>query len=231
MISEEKQNIQKAIKFTFLTIIAVILLFFYGIPILGKFAGFVSDLAKGDKPIVKTDKTPPAPPQIEDLPEFTNQKTIKITGKSEEGAIIKFKLNSKNEEIVANSEGKFSIDFHLNDGKNTIDVMAIDSSGNESQKTETKNVTFDNSEPKLTLGSPSDGSLFFGSRQRQVSIKGSVDDKDTRVTVNDKFVAVEDNGDFQFTTTLNEGVNKFSIKAIDPAGNSSEKDLSLNFTP
>jgi len=228
---EERRNIGKATRFVFLTIVVGVLLFFYGIPALGRFAAFVSELAKSDKPISKNDTTPPAPPQIDTLPEYTNKPKLSITGKSEEGATIKFILNSEAKEVVADRDGKFSLDFTLDDGENGITASATDLAGNESVKTKTFKITFDDEEPKLILDGPSNGSQFFGTRQRQVDIKGSVDDSNTQVTINDRFVAVEDNGSFQFTTTLSEGENKFKIKAVDLAGNSSEKELTLNFTP
>ncbi|MEK7550904.1 MAG: Ig-like domain-containing protein [Patescibacteria group bacterium] len=230
MVSEEKRNKQKALKFVILTVIAGVIMFFFGIPALAKFTGFVAELVKSDKPITQNDKTPPAPPQIESTPEFTNQEILKIIGKSEEGAVIKLVFNGKEDEVVTNTNGEFSKNLDLQKGENTLVASAKDLAGNESQKTKNFTITFDSDEPDLTINSPSGGTSFFGSRQRQVDIKGSVDDKDTKVTINDRFVAVEDSGDFQFTTTLNEGENKFTIKAEDFAGNVSQSELSLNFT-
>lgn len=232
MLTEEKRNKRNAIKFVFLTVFASIILFVYGIPVLAKFAGFISDLAKSDKPITQNDKTPPAPPQIDSFPEFTNQEILKLAGKSEEGATIRIIFNNVEEELIADRDGFFTKNLDLQKGKNTFEASAKDSSGNESQKTRSFSITFDNEKPDLTINSPSDGTQFFGSRQRQIDIKGSViDDNETNVTLNDKFVAVEDSGDFQFTTTLSEGENKFNIKAIDLAGNESQKELTLIFTP
>jgi len=64
MLSEERRNRNNALKFIILTGVAAVLLFFYGIPFLGRFAGFVSELAKGNKTITKNDTTPPAPPKL-----------------------------------------------------------------------------------------------------------------------------------------------------------------------
>ncbi|KKR85874.1 MAG: hypothetical protein UU32_C0029G0003 [Candidatus Woesebacteria bacterium GW2011_GWB1_41_10] len=230
MLTEERRNRQKAFRFIILTIAAGLALFFYGIPALGHFAAFISELAKSDKPISQNDKTPPAPPQMEDIPEFTKEEILKVSGKSEEGATVKITFNGKEEEIVADSEGNFGKNLDLKKGENTLTLSAKDTSGNESVKTNTFTVFFDNETPKLSIDSPSDGSSFFGARQRQVDIKGSVDDAQTKVTINDRFVAVEDNGSFQFTTTLSEGENKFTAKAEDKAENLSEKSFSLNFT-
>lgn len=230
MLSEVKRNRNNAIKFIVLTGVVGLILFVWGIPLLGRFAAFVSEIAKGDKPITRDDKTPPAPPQIDTPPEYTKDEILKITGTSEEGATIKFTFNGNDEELVADSDGTFSKNLDLKKGENTLVLTAKDTTGNESQKTKTFTIVFDNESPELSVDSPSDGAGFFGTRQRQVDIKGTVDDKDSSVTVNDRFVAVEDDGSFQYTTTLSEGENKFNIKASDNAGNSVEKSLTLNFS-
>jgi len=70
----------------------------------------------------------------------------------------------------------------LKKGINTLYLTAKDTSGNESQKTIVYTITFDNKSPDLTVESPSDGTSFFGTRQRQIDIKGKVDDSDSTVT-------------------------------------------------
>lgn len=230
MLSEERRNRRNATKFIVLTVVAGLSLFFYGIPFLGKFAGFVSDLAKSNKPITKTDTTPPAPPQIDTPPEFTKDEIIKISGTSEEGATVKINLDGQESQVVVGTDGSFDSNLDLKKGDNTLFLSAVDTSGNESRKTTTYTITFDNKAPELTIEGPSDGSSFYGTRQRQIDIKGKVDDSDSTVTVNDRFVKVEDDGSFQFTTTLSDGENKFTVKASDKAGNSTEKSLTLNFS-
>jgi bacillopeptidase F len=230
MLSEVKRNRNNAVKFIVLTGVVGLILFVYGIPLLGRFAAFVSEIAKGDKPITRDDKTPPAPPQVDTPPEYTKDEILKITGNSEEGATIKFTFNGSDEELVSDADGTFSKNLDLKRGENTLVLTAKDTAGNESQKTKTFTIVFDNESPELSVDSPSDGSSFFGTRQRQVDIKGTVDDNESSVTVNDRFVAVEDDGSFQYTTTLSEGENKFNIKAADKAGNSVEKSLTLSFS-
>lgn len=227
---EEKKNVRSAVRFGILTLVTITLLFFFGVPAVGKFAAFVSDLAKGQKPITRTDNTPPAPPQINTVPEFTNQKSVKLTGSSEEGATVKLTFNSSEEEVVAGKNGEFSFDLKLIKGVNKFEAIAVDTAGNESQKTKEYKITFDDESPELTIDSPDDGHQFYGSHERQVQINGKTEEG-VNVTVNDKYVSVESDGTFQFTTTLNEGENKFNVKATDQSGNVTEKELTLNFTP
>lgn len=226
---EEKRNIKKAYFYIILSVIAVILLFFLGLPTLIKFAAFFTNLGKADKPVDVTDITPPAPPQFENFPEYSNQKTLKIEGQSEDGAIITLVFNGKDMETVASSDGGFSFDLDLLKGENTFYAKAKDQTGNESQDTTVQTIVQDSEEPDLTIDSPSNEDTFYGAGQRQVNITGTTD-TDSQVYINDRFVTVSDDGSFSFTTTLSEGVNEFNIRAVDKAGNENTSTLTLNFS-
>jgi len=226
---EEKRNVRSAILFVFLTIGALVILFFFGIPALGKFTAFVSDLGKSDKAIGINDKTPPAPPRFDSFPDFTNQKTINLSGNGEAGATVKLTFNGKDMENVADKSGKFTFSIDLNDGENKFSGVAIDQAGNQSQKSSDYKITFDKKQPDLTIDSPNDGSQFFGSNQRQVTIQGTTE-SNCQVTINDRILAVDDNGKFQYTTSLNDGENKFNVKSVDQAGNTKELNLTFTFS-
>jgi len=226
---EEKRNIKKAYYYIFLSTISIVLLIFYGLPTLIKFAGFVGDIAKSDKPIEINDITPPAPPQFDQIVEFTNKEVLEITGRSESGATISIRANNDNSEIVANNDGVFDFIFNLDKGENSIDAKTIDTSGNESTQTNTYRIYFDNNEPKLEIQNPVDGSSYFGNGQRQLSIKGTVDEI-VDLTVNGRTVVVKEDFSFSFTTTLSEGENKFDIVAKDPSGNETSTTLTTNFS-
>ena len=226
---EEKKNIKRAYWYVILSILAVIFLIFLGLPTLVRFAGFVGDVAKSDKPVEINDNTPPAPPQFNDLPEFTKEEKLEITGRSENGATISIRANNETSEVVANSDGDFNFVFNLNDGQNTIDAKAKDLSGNESTQTQTYTIVFDNKEPELEVTSPADGSSYFGSGQRQLSIKGTVNEV-VDLTINGRVAAVKEDNTFSFATTLSEGENKFEVKAIDMSGNETSISFTVNFT-
>lgn len=226
---EERKNTRNAFLFIILTIGALALLFFVGLPALGNFAAFVSEIGKSNKPITSNDKTPPAPPRFNNLSDFTNQQTITLTGSSEPGATVKLTFNGSETQNLVDKDGKFSFDINLQDGENDFSAVAVDTAGNTSQKSSDFKITFDNKPPDLSIDSPSDGAQFLGSKERQVTIQGTTE-SNTQVTINDRIIAVDDNGKFQYTTTLSDGENKFAVKATDQAGNTTEKDLTLNFT-
>jgi len=225
---EERRNIRKAVLFVFLTIGALTLLFFVGIPLLGKFAAFVSDLAKSDKAITSDDKTPPAPPRFNTFPDFTNQDKVNLTGTTEPGTTVKLTFNGDGQEALSDKDGNFSFNLDLAAGDNLFTAIAVDPAGNLSQQTKDFKIVYDNKPPDLTIDSPPDGSQFFGSKQRQVTIQGTTEIQ-SQITINDRVVVVDDDGKFQFTTTLSEGENKFTVKSVDAAGNTTEKVLTLSF--
>lgn len=226
--TEEKSNKRRAFLYIALSVISFLLLIFFGLPSIVKMAAFLSDLRKSTSSVEKNDITPPAPPRLDELPEATNTKNVDVQGSTEQGATIKIFFNAFEEEVVADNEGRFKFTVNLIKGENKISALAKDLAGNESQKTDEKKVVFDDEAPKLDITSP-ESKEFFGSKQRQVVIKGITEEGST-VTINDRFVFVEDDGTFAYATTLTEGDNNFNIKAADKAGNSTETTLSLKFS-
>lgn len=226
---EERKNMRKAVSFGLLTVLTLVILFFYGIPTLGKFAAFVSDLAKSNKPIANQDKTPPAPPRFNQFPDFTNQGTIDLSGSAEAGATVKLTFNGETQEKLSNKDSNFLFNLTLNNGDNVFSAVAVDPVGNISQETTQNKIVFDNKSPDFTIDSPADGAQFFGTKQRQVTIQGTTESTAT-VNINDRFVTVDSLGKFQYTLSLSEGENKFTVKATDQAGNTTEKSLTLTFS-
>jgi hypothetical protein len=228
--TEEKRNVRKAGIFIVLTVAAVILLIFMGVPLFGRLTVFLSDLRGGNKAISKNDIIPPGPPRFNYFPAFTNQQTASLSGTSEPGATVKLTFNGSSQEVLVDKDGNFSFNLQLNDGDNSFSAIAVDTSGNQSQQSKDNKITFDNKPPTLTVSSPTDGSGFFGSNQRQVTIQGTTE-VGCQIVINDRIVSVDDGGNFQYTTTLNDGANPFAVKSTDQAGNTTEKDITLNFTP
>ncbi len=226
---EEKKNFRNAVIFIVLTIIVIVLVV-VGIPTVGRVASFVSGLRGGNTPIALNDKTPPAPPKFNVISDFTNQATTSVSGTAEPGANVKLTFNGKEQDVLVDKNGDFTFqNLNLQNGDNTFFAFAIDAAGNISQKSAEKKIVYDNKPPELSIDSPADGSQFFGSGQRQVTIEGTTD-SGASITINDRIVSVDDSGKFQYTLTLSSGDNKFMVKSVDPAGNSTEKEFSLNFS-
>lgn len=227
---EEKKNIRNAILFALLTIALLIVFIVYGFGIVAKLVVFLGDIKKGNAPVVSDDMTPPIPPRFEPIPKATNQKEFDIKGSTEPGADVELIVNGEEYELLANSDGEFQYSANLLDGENTIAAYSQDSSGNKSTETEEQSILYDAKPPELEITKPQDGANFYGNKQRQLVIEGKTE-ANTQVSVSGRHVVVDANGGFTYLMTLSEGENSLLIKVQDIAGNITEKDLTITYSP
>jgi hypothetical protein len=227
---EEKNNKRKALGFSLLSIGFVLFMFFYGLPLLVKVANVAYDFKKSAQPIEINDTTPPPTPRIDSLPKATNKDNILVEGSSESGSTVVIDLNGNLEEIVTDSDGRFSTNLNLKKGDNFIKAYAKDTSNNKSGETDTSIITFDTEPPELSITSPTDNTDFYGSGQKMLTIKGTTE-ADAKLQINDRLAIVDSNGNFSFTTALNDGTNNFNVKSTDTADNTKEISFKVNFTP
>jgi hypothetical protein len=227
---EEKENRRKAFGFGLLSIAIIAFMAYFGLPLLAKVSSFTYDLRRTGEPVEGSDKTPPPPPSIDEIPSFTNKMNIDVTGNSEAGVTIIFQINNSREEVVTNAEGGFTKSIPLNDGANTLLAYAQDTAGNKSVETREYQITFDNEKPELVILSPKDGDEFYGQKEKQLNVKGTTE-KDAQVQINGRFVIVNSDGSFDYTIGLNDGENALAIKSTDAAGNETEETLTVRFSP
>lgn len=226
---EERKNIRQAILLISLAILSILFLFYVGIPLVAKFTAYLNSIRETSNDI-SNDNTPPAPPKFDSFSDYTNQKKFDIKGTAEPGSTIKLTFNGEEKENITGRDGNFSFNVDLNSSTNSFSAIAIDQAGNKSQETKEYKITFDEKPPELSVTKPENGASMFGVTQRQLTIEGTTD-PETNITINDRFVTVADDGNFQFTTTMSEGENTYNVKATDQAGNITEKSLSVSFTP
>ncbi|MCX7928076.1 MAG: hypothetical protein N2558_00125 [Patescibacteria group bacterium] len=229
-IIEQKHNLRKAI-FLFITSISIILfLIFFGIPTITNLLSIITDMKQSYTSPEKSDATPPIVPEFEPINKYTNKKEIEIKGRTEPGAYVSLSLNGQTSEVLANAEGIFRISLKLVPGENSLYAFSKDTSGNKSNNSENIIIVYDNTPPDIEITKPSDNSSFFGLKERQLTINGKTEPK-AKVTINNRYVFVEEDGSFSYTVSLNEGENKFVAKTEDQSGNSSEKEFIVNFVP
>lgn len=216
--------------FSILTVAALFAVISFGIPVVVKFAAFLTELGSSGKPVAANDSTPPPPPTVDSLPSSTNSENLAIKGTTEPGATVTLSVNGRKEEVIANSEGDFNFTFKLVSGENTVFVTSKDTSGNESQKTQNFRIVLDKNPPDIVITKPADGSEFYGASQRRITVEGETE-KEANLRINGRFVVVNDNGKFAFPLSLADGENKLEITGEDEAGNKTEKTLVLKFNP
>jgi len=227
---EERKNKKKALTFIILSFATILFLFFFGIPLVAKFASFVTDLTKKNTPITLKDNTPPAPPRFNSLPDEINKSQINISGNTEEGSIVTIFINGLDNEVISDSYGEFNLSANLELGENIIYAIAKDQSGNKSADSKTYVINYDNEVPEIVINSPTDGKKYYGQSQKEIEIVGNTD-PEASLTLNDRFITLDDSGNFKYKYSLDEGENKLTFKAVDKAQNETEKAITVSFTP
>lgn len=169
-----------------------------------------------------------ASPILDPLPTATNSAKITISGVSDKDRIITVYINNKKvDEIETDNKGHFSTDENLVKGENVINVKAKYKE-KQSDLSNSYNVIYKNSAPKLELTSPNDGQTF-NKDQNKANVSGQTD-SDVTITINGFWAVIDDNNNFSYILPLQNGDNQIKIEAIDQAGNKTEKTIKVNYS-
>lgn len=228
---QEQKNIRQALIYIILTLTLGFALVFIGIPLLIRVAIFLGNL-RGTSILPESgDLIPPSPPRIIAPFEATNSAQLTLKGYSEPSVSIKvFNSGLSFGEVVADSSGLFTIEnLRLTSGRNEITAVAQDEAGNESQLSSPIVIEYDTSPPELEILEP-EGGTTIGGINNQITIKGKTEEG-AKLTINGRLVIVGPEGDFDYQYSLDEGENNFIIIAQDKAGNQTEKELKVNYSP
>lgn len=228
---QKTRNARRAIVFIVLTLILALILVFVGIPLLIRLAIFLGDLRSSSILPEKGDTIPPSPPRIVLPFEATNSAQISLKGYAESGTTVKIYSSGTAEiEVIVDNDGQFKVkDFKLTSGRNEITAVAKDEAGNESQSSIPTVIEYDTSPPDLEIINPEEGTTISG-LENKIKIEGKTD-VETRLAINNRLVIVDPEGKFSYSYSLKEGENSFNIIVWDKAGNQTEKELKVNYSP
>lgn len=228
---QEARNIRQAVLYIVLTLTLALVLVFVGIPLLIRMAIFLGNIRTSSKLPEQTDTIPPSPPRIIIPFEATNSAQFSLKGYTEPGATIKvFNSGLSSGETVADNEGSFAIDnLKLTSGRNEITAVAQDAAGNESQPSMPTVVDFDTTPPALEITHPESGETITG-LESQITLEGKTEEG-AKISINGRLVIVGPEGDFSYQYSLEEGENTFTIIAQDKAGNQTEKEIKVDYSP
>lgn len=214
----------KTLVFVVLTLVLIGLIIYKGVPFLVQMAGFFGDLKSSKELVESQDTTLPAPPRLQALPSATNSAQVSLKGFSEAGSTVQIILNNELEkEVIADSGGSFVAEaIFLANGKNRLQAIAIDQAGNKSQESPILTIDFDQEPPALEVNQPEPA--------EKVEITGKTEPEAT-LKINERLIILDQEGNFRHSLNLEQGENKILVQAIDPAGNQSEKEIILDYTP
>ncbi|MEK7513963.1 MAG: hypothetical protein AAB580_03680 [Patescibacteria group bacterium] len=227
----DQNSLKQAVKYIFLIVLSLGLIFKFGLPALINMAGLIGSFNQAKIPIEKQDVIPPTAPRMDFLPEATNSGQLDIHGQAESGTTVQLFINGLNtKESIADSEGQFKFDnIHFRDGENEVYVQAKDGENNLGQASKTVTVRVDQEPPALEITKPKASDRFFD-KDNPISAEGK-SEEGANLTVNNHFVLVRSDGSFSTQISLTTGDNQLDFAAKDKAGNETKKIITVNYTP
>lgn len=123
----------------------------------------------------------------------------------------------------------FFEDITLSKGTNTITAKALDENGKESENSNPITVLLKTDSPQLSIDSPTEGQSF-SKDDKTAQVLGKTD-PGAKVTVNDLWAIVDENGNFSYSLPLRDGENVIKIVAVDEAGNKTEAERKVSYSP
>lgn len=223
---EEQSIIKRIVVLSAVSLLIIFIFFTTGIPFLGRFADLMDTVFKKSDQDINSDTQVQAP-ILDSLPQATNDSNLKITGFSNNASRVELFLDSEKIDEVNVEGGRFSFeDVKLEDGENELKAKAFDSSGKESEFSQTKIIIYDDEEPSVEITSPTDGQDITGNNR--VKVEGKTEE-DAQVYANGFLANVLTDGKFEVTIPLSEGENQIEVKASDEAGNTEIATIKVNF--
>lgn len=172
-----------------------------------------------------------APPVLNIPYESTGSSQINIKGFTTPNSKARLYIDDELKDTVDSAaDGSFTFkDVSLNLGTNNIYGKTLDEEENESLPSKLIKLIFDNEKPTLNINEPEDNKKIQGG-DKKVKVSGNTEPS-ISVFVNGTQVIVNSEGNFNTEQTLNDGDNIFLIKAIDSAGNTTELQRRVIYTP
>lgn len=225
-----EQKNKKSLILSILGIVLIIfLLFKFGIPLLVNFSLFLSGAKGNQEQSQSQNPSFIAPPVLDSFPQATSSASIIISGIASKKQTVNLYINDN---LVATTkaeeDGKFLFKETIKSGENIIKAKAV-AGEKESDFSNTIITAFKSAPPSLNLSSPSDGQSF-SKDQNTAEIKGTTD-SDVRVTVNGLWAIADSSGNFSYSLPLQNGENRIKIVATDQAGNKTEREIKVAYSP
>ncbi len=228
LVRKEKNKLQKQ-TFYYLFFGVLILLFFIFLLVPNLIRLFFAVIDR-ESPFVEKDSVPPQVPILASNPvEATFSASLDLRGFAEPKSKVIFLLNSvKSAEVQVAEDGQFAHELALTEGTNELSIFGVDEALNESLKTRSYLIVRDSEAPILDIIEPKDGSVIELKKNRTLTIKGKTE-PEAKVTINDRLVLADKEGNFSTNYYLAEGKNELKFTATDKATNKTERKIEVEF--
>ena len=224
---EESSQVKRSFYLAVISIIIAVLIFTFGISVLGGFADFLNKIFQKDKDSGGGSRFV-QPPVLDSLPQATNEAGLRVSGLAFDNSKVDIYLNGEKIGETTVDGGKFSYEsLTLESGSNEIKAKGLGPNNVESDFSKSYSVVFDRKEPDLSIDSPTDGQSFSGNNR--ISIKGKTH-PDVQVYANGFLANVATDGAYEVFVPLNDGDNEIEIKAVDQAGNFKSLKIRVHYS-
>lgn len=224
----KKQAYKNILLATLGIVLVGILLIIFGTNILVSFSLLVGKLTGTEESTTTTQSLEYIAPPTLDIPqEATSSASVTITGYGESKHRIDLFSNGKligKTTVKSNNTFKFG-NVTIEKGENVIKARAVNEENKHSEYSNEVRISLLNEPPELTVSEPTDG-LIYKKDGRPVKVAGKTN-PGVKVTVNDFWAIVDDEGNFSYQYSLKDGENDLKIVATDKADNKTTKDLKI----
>ena len=196
---------------------------------IGFIKGFLHPSKKMDNPL---NKDPLLAAPVLNIPyEATNSSEINISGYATANSKVRLFLDETEKQTTdVNDDGSFNFqNVSLSLGTNNVYAGSLDDKGKVSLPSKNIKIIFDNEKPQLSISEPEDNKKIQGG-DKKIKVSGKTE-TGAKVLINDSQIIVDKDGNFSTDLQINEGDNNVDIKAVDSAGNSTEIQRKVNYTP
>lgn len=202
----------------------------FGLPLLVNFSLLVSGSKNSQEPPDKNTKVFVQSPILDPLENATNSAKITIKGQVVSKQTVDLYIN---DELVDKTQAKTDNSFIFEDitlssGENVIKAQATTKEGKKSEFSDPITIAYKKDAPKLQVDSPTQDQSF-SKDDSPIKVSGKTN-PGTRVTVNDFWAIVDEQGNFSYNLHLQNGDNTIKIVATDEAGNKTETEKKVKYS-
>ena len=211
------------------TIAVIAFLAVFGLRILIGFSLLVDKLRGNSPAATSQSQSFLSPPVLDPLPEATNSAQIKVSGHGQAGLTAIIYLNgTETKKLTIDQDGTFKTQVTVpGEGDLAVSAKVTDDKGNTSDLSEVMTISINSKAPIMEVSSPSDNTTISGD-DNKITVTGKVQE-DVQVTVNDRFVVVQNDGSFSYKYPLPEGDTILRIIATDTAGNQTKIERKVTY--
>jgi len=156
---------------------------------------------------------------------FTTSDNVDVKGIAGNDSLVKVYVNNQAAGEAQSVDNAFTINVPLTEGENIINATATIATG-ETDPSEPVTVVKDTAVPVLEVNAPAEG---FVTNREVVDVSGRViDNYLAKLIVNGNEVLPQQDGSFNTSVIVVNGINVITVEAIDKAGNTTKIERTVN---